>query len=210
MPETPAFRPPVLSYEDIRQRATEFLHEYCEPLEVPVPIESIVEFDLAMDVIPKLGLESSLDVAAFLSSDLEYIYVDEATMKHSVERYRFSLAHEVGHYWLHDAFYRQHPIGSIEDFKTAQRAISEDYKWFEFHANSFAGLVLVPPVPLRAKFEASVAAATASGIRQVQLIEHPLRQRLVRSVASAFTVSEPVAERRLEKDGFLPKVATLE
>lgn len=204
------FQPKTLSYEDVRKEAEQFLSEYHGTRDLPVPIESIVEFDLRVDVIPVLGLEQEVGVAGFLASDLEHIYVDKQTFENSVERYRFTLAHEVGHYWLHDAFYKQVKIRSIDDFKKAQNAISNGYRWFEFQANSFAGLVLVPVAELRECFDEFSEKALALGISIDQLVDHPMRQRLVQSVAQRFKVSEPVAGRRLEKDGLLPELARLD
>lgn len=69
---------------------------------IPVPIEEIVEFEFSMDVIPIDGLKAELGIDAFLTNDLEWIYVDQYVLLHAPTRYRFSLAHEVAHFWLHD------------------------------------------------------------------------------------------------------------
>lgn len=204
------FSPAILSYLDVRSEAERFLTEYHGSRTIPIPIEEIVEFDLSMDVVPVDGLEETVSVAGYLSSNLEYIYVDKRTFEHSVERFRFTLAHEVGHYWLHDKFYQSFNINSIADFKAAQGSISENYKWFEFQANSFAGLVLVPTPELRECFKEFSERAREKGISLSDLVDHPNRQRLVRAVARQFQVSDPVAERRLEKDGLIPELARLD
>ena len=95
------FRPAVLSYEDLRQHAEEFLAEFHEERTLPVPIEEIVEFDFQLEIIPIEGIFDELRVDAFLTSDLNRIYVDHFAMQHRRRRYRFSLAHEIGHYELH-------------------------------------------------------------------------------------------------------------
>ena len=100
------FEPPVLSYDDVRGYAEEFLAEYHAKESVPTPIEEIVEFDFGMDVIPIPGLRDEVGVDAFLASDLESISVDEDVMIHFKARYRFSLAHELGHHWIHDDLYQ--------------------------------------------------------------------------------------------------------
>lgn len=205
-----SYAPQILSYEDLRGKAEEFLAEYCPQRGLPIPISEIVEFDLGMDVVPILGLENTIGVAGYLSSDLEYIYVDKQTFDYSVERYRFTLAHEAGHYWLHDDFYQTFDIATIEDFKAAQGAIAKDYRWFEFQANSFAGLVLVPSLELREVFTEFSEKALSRGVTLSALVDHPYRQRLIKSVAERFQVSEPVASRRLEKDGLLPELVRLE
>jgi len=54
-----SFSPEVLSYDDLRREADEFLSEYHQSLSIPTPIEEIVEFDLSIDVIPIPGLSRS-------------------------------------------------------------------------------------------------------------------------------------------------------
>jgi hypothetical protein len=76
-----AFDPSYLTYDETRAEAEEFLDKYHPALTIPVPIEEIVEFDLGMEVIPVLGLRDEITGEAFLSSDLEAIYVDEDTMQ---------------------------------------------------------------------------------------------------------------------------------
>ena len=131
------FSPEVLSYEDLRREAEEFLTEYHPSLSIPTPIEEIVEFDLGIDVIPILGLKDEIRVEAL-------------------------------------------------------------------QANSFAGLVLVPPASLKARFERLVGEAEAGGVRRSRLFEHPQRQRLIEKLASEFRVSEQAMEIRLEKDALIP------
>ena len=64
------FRPAVLSYDDIRHLAEQFLEEFHEERRMPVPIEAIVEFDFELDVIPMEWILGDLGVDAFLTSDL--------------------------------------------------------------------------------------------------------------------------------------------
>lgn len=45
------FRPAVLSYEDLRRHAEEFLAEFHEEHTLPVPIEEIVEFYFQLEII---------------------------------------------------------------------------------------------------------------------------------------------------------------
>jgi len=198
------FSPEVLSYDDLRREAEEFLSEYHPSLSIPTPIEEIVEFDIGIDVIPILGLKDEIKVEAFLASDLSAIYMDEHTLQFVPVRYRFSLAHEVGPWWLHDEIYQDTRIASVADWRRIYSDLGEDYRWFEFQANSFAGLVLVPPASLKARFERLVGEAEAGGVRKSRLFEHPQRQRLTEKLASEFRASEQTMEIRLEKDALIP------
>ena len=199
-----SFSPEVLSYDDLRREADEFLSEYHQSLSIPTPIEEIVEFDLSIDVIPIPGLRDEIRVDAFLASDLSAIYMDEYTLQFIPARYRFSLAHEAGHWWLHDEMYQETKISSVADWRKVYSDLGDDYRWFEFQANSFAGLILVPPESLKARFQRLVGEAEAGGIRRSRLFEHPQRQRLIEKLASDFQVSEQTMEIRLEKDALIP------
>ena len=81
-----------------------------------------------------------LGVDAFLASDMSSVLIDEFVLQFVNVRYRFSLAHEIGHYWLHDDLYQAVAIGSVSDWKRVQADIGDEYQWFEFQANAFAGL----------------------------------------------------------------------
>jgi len=66
-----------MNYDQVRQHADQFLDEYHVSRELPIPIEAIVEFDLSMTIVPLVGLQSEIGVDAFLTSDLNSIYLDE-------------------------------------------------------------------------------------------------------------------------------------
>ena len=201
-----SFSPKVLSYEDLRREAEGFLSDYHSSLEIPTPIEEIVEFDLGMDVVPIPGLKAEIGVDAFLASDLSAVYMDEYTLEFVPARYRFSLAHEAGHWWLHDGLYQESHIDSVAGWKKVYDELGADCKWFEFQANSFAGLVLVPPPSLKARFERVVGEAEAGGLNRSRLFEHPQRQRMIEGLARDFRVSEQTMEIRLEKDALIPSL----
>lgn len=205
------FRPRVLNYDQIRESAEEFLDEYHRDRTIPVPIEEIVEFDLSMRLIPVPGIKEDLKVDAFLTHDLEQIFVDEWVMLHAPARLRFSLAHEAAHYWLHDELYQHSVITSVSEWREVQESIGEeDYKWFEWQANAFAGLVLVPRAQLRTQFQEVRTKALSLGLTAGQLEHHPARHQIINGLGDRFKVSEQVMEIRLTKDGLLSTLTPYE
>ena len=116
----------------------------------------------------------------------------------------------MGHYWLHDEFYQSVTIETVADWKHAQQLIGEDYHWFEYQANSFAGLVLVPQETLLAQFEATVAAATKKGLLRSDIEDWPARKHVIRGLADRFSVSYDTMRIRLEKDSLLPELRSPE
>lgn len=196
------FRPAVLSYDDLRKRAEEFLEEFHEERTLPVPIEEIVEFDFEIELVPLEGILDDLEVDAFLTSGLKRIYVDAFVMEHRHRRLRFNLAHELAHHELHRPLYESSPIASVRDWERVQESISEeDYAWFEFQANSFAGLVLVPAPELRTQFDAAMRAAREAGLSESTLSSEAGQSYIAKWLADQFEVSEQVIEKRMEKDG---------
>jgi hypothetical protein len=138
------FHVPYLSYEDIRHAADTFLRQYHASGTVPVPIEEIIEFQLQIDIVPLPGLEEAYHIVGFTSHDLREISIDEYVYAHQPGRYRFTLAHEVGHRVLHAPLYAVQQFRSTDEWKQfIQRVPELEYKWLEWQANCFAGLVLV-------------------------------------------------------------------
>jgi Zn-dependent peptidase ImmA (M78 family) len=136
---------PWWSHDRIQDKARDFLNNYNLSGEIPVPIERIIEARLKMDIVPFQGLRRLIDADGFVTSDLTSIYVDENLSLNQPTRYRFTLAHEVGHVILHADFYQSAQCNSVVDWKGARPSMDkEQMRWLETHANSFASMVLMP------------------------------------------------------------------
>ena len=126
---------PILSYEDLRKKANEFLAKYHPDHTIPVPIEEIVEFQLGIHIVPMPHLHELLDVDGFLTADLKEIYVHDFVYHKRPGRYRFTLAHEVGHFVLHADIYRQYQQrqpSKIEEWKRFVNDIpAKEHRWLE-------------------------------------------------------------------------------
>jgi len=68
---------PYLSYEQIGEISYNFLPEHGLEKQIPIDIESILEFDLGMGIIPIPGFQQNHSVEGSLSIDTKTIYVDE-------------------------------------------------------------------------------------------------------------------------------------
>lgn len=133
---------PFLQYDALGRKAEAFLQQYHPDRTLPVPIEVIVERDFGMDIVPMPGLQEAFDTVAFITRDLTEIRVDQYVLQWRPNRYRFSLAHELGHRILHADVFRELDFRNIESWKEVVMSIPErEYGFLEFHANSFAGLV---------------------------------------------------------------------
>jgi len=196
------FKAPYYSKEVLRGKAAAFLAEHNPDGTIPVDIELIVEAKFGMDIVPIPGLQDRIEAVACITRDLQAILVDEFVYSHRVNRYRFSLAHELAHRLLHREQWQEIQFHDIASWKEAVgRTIPErEYGFVEFHANFFAGLVLVPPANLRTSFDRCVDHAKQQGIDITD--EASGAQVIVEGyIAKEFEVSADVVHRRLDADG---------
>jgi Zn-dependent peptidase ImmA (M78 family) len=192
---------PYLSDHVLRRAAEAFLAAYHPSREIPVPIEEIVEFRLGIDVVPIPGIHRAYDIDSMLSSDMQQICVDEAVFEDFPARYRFSLAHEVGHRELHSEVYAQLKFSNIAQWKTVlcDEVGEKDYGKLEFQAYAFAGLILVPPDSLAGHFRAAIALAESKGLT-VKTDSDIARAAVESHLSREFVVSRDVIRRRLAYD----------
>lgn len=134
-----------LSKTNIQSRANQFLDRYHQTGGIPIPIEEIIELQLKLDIIPVSGLSSLHGTEGFITSDMTEIYVDQDTQERVAKRYRFTLAHEMGHAVLHQKVYRELGVADCASWLRVQNEVeNDDHYWLEQQANTFAGFVLVP------------------------------------------------------------------
>lgn len=197
MPEE--IKAPVLSYEQIRRAADAFLSKHHPSRNLPIPIEEIVELLLAIHIVPLPGLQETFEIEAFTTSDRREIYVDDFVYKSRYRRYRFSLAHEVGHITLHKELYDASQFQSVREWKHFITEFpADEYTWFEYQAYSFAGLVLVPGKELKLHVERAARAALR---HRIDFHDDLAWEYLEDHVSDAFAVSRDVIHKRLIKDG---------
>lgn len=196
-----AFRPKRLTYDNLRTEADRFLTEYHPDLNLPIPIEETVEFDFEIELIPLEGLQDDYKVDGFITSDLKAIYVDQFVMEHRPRRFRFTLAHELAHYWLHDRLFQGTRISNVREWQRMQEAMpEEDFRFFEWQANSLAGLILVPPNQLKDHFDMTVADARERGLSDEVLFSEVGKPFVLDELSDVFEASNQVVEIRLDKD----------
>lgn len=189
---------PHYSYKDLRGKANAFLAKYNPTGAIPVPIEEIAEFTLGLNIIPIPDLQDVLEIAGFIASDFGSITVDQFVMERRERRYRFTLAHELGHLWLHQELFAQLNFHSIDDWKKFQKEVdAEDYGWLEWQAYAFGGLVLVPREPLASHRATCEQLVKAEGLDPTT---EAAQWYIVEMLTERFNVSREVIEKRLAKD----------
>ena len=138
---------------DVVSAAEEFLQKYHPSLNLPIPIEDIVELKIGVGLNVVSGIKQLLDIDAFINRGLTEIVIDSFSFEKYVPRTRFSVAHEIGHSILHREWYKKNgPVDAEEYLDFLDRVDEETYKKIERQANTFAGLVLVPTKQLTKLF----------------------------------------------------------
>ena len=130
---------PYLSKDEIARQAKEMLDKYWDK-NLPVDVELLCD-RMGISILPVLNLAKTFHIDAFISADFKTIYVDNYEFEKESHRYRFSVAHELGHYVLHRDYYPKTPV-DYEKWLEVSRKILDSFA--EFQANYFAGNLLVP------------------------------------------------------------------
>lgn len=193
--------PPRLDYEALRLKTDDFLGRFWAEGKIPVNIERIVDVRLGMDIISVPGLKDEIGVDGFLSRDRDAIYVDERVSNAVPSRYRFTLAHEVGHLVLHEELYRCAEFRTPPEWLQFQSSLPEkDYSRYEFQAYCFGGLILVPKAALENAVQEAILKAKRRGYN-VDLEDAADRAYVADWVGKMFGVSADVVARRGKYDG---------
>lgn len=157
------FVAPYIDRDEIARVVASIRKRYPVCRVTPVDILAFAEFDLGLTFDFKLIAQYGQD--AFLLHDLSGIVFDvDAFEPRNENRLRFSVAHELGHLYLHKGVY-----GGVS-FKTVKEWIDficqvppDQYQWIERHADEFAGQLLMPLERVRAALEETIADAEREG-----------------------------------------------
>jgi len=194
-----------LPYEKIAEEALNFLVKYHPEITIPIPIDEIIELDLGIDIVPTPNLQRDYDIDGFTSSNLKFIYVDDFVFSKRPYRYRFTLAHELGHILLHKKFFEAFHFNSVSSWEEFVTQVDpHDYDRLETQCYHFSGLILVPPKPLRQSLldnldfiSPDVEKAKSAGIERNQYLDY-VKNGIASKIAPFFEVSTDVIVRRIE------------
>jgi len=107
----------------------------------PVPIDNIIE-GMGFIIIPIHRLKMDMGIDAFINKRKE-LYIDYDSYMSNSYRYRFSMAHELGHFFLHSDIFND--IDDIPSFINFYNSTSPNVlDMIESQANTFASFFLCP------------------------------------------------------------------
>lgn len=205
MAKSPALR--FFAYEEIRQLVEKYAARHGFGRDIPVDIEKLVDNVLAINVIPFPSLYRSFEINAFVSNDLQKIYIDEYLYTNLEPQFRFTLAHELGHMVLHGDLFRESKIESVASYIDFVSGLGEDeYKLIEAQANDFAGLFLVPSGNLEKHFREQAQtivrfiSSRFKGISKDKYLGQAV-ELIARRLSPIFNVHFMPIQIRIERDG---------
>lgn len=181
---------PRLGRLEIEKKAQELLDLYFDG-SFPVNIESVCDY-LGLAIMPVRGLKGYFGVDAFIAADFKTIYVDEVGFRAGTNRYRFSLAHEIGHFVLHREYFPNR-IESLEEWIGSSAYSGRNY--VEYQANYFAGCLLAPEDELIWMLNTMYDGNFARNYYRVEQRNHT---KVLTKMRRWFMVSEQVMTRRMQ------------
>jgi len=202
-----AFKCKWIDQNQLRELADQKRQKYWPEGIHPVDTTKIIELRLRLEVEPMFDLLSTLDVDAYLKSDLSGIVVDHDCYMNDkfLNRLRFSMAHGLAHYFLHREIYSSLFLSSPEDWKEFIQNVPEtEYEAFEYQANEFAGRFLVPYEKLKSAIMDSIEMIKRSGIEYLLSDSDMVLSRISPFLRRIFGVSEQVIEIRVRREKLWP------
>jgi len=199
------FSVPYIPKDQIWDKVEAFRNQYERAQRIPVDILDLTEFDLGLELIPFEGLKRELgDVEAIISGDMLSIHVDKTNFidPRYINRLRFSVAHELGHYILHQDIYADQNFDNVDDWKKWIGLIPErEYSIIESQAYEFAGRLLVNKDRLRSEWQKQKSKISDSIDLDNPELTDQIRASISVPIARVFVVSEAVITRRLRNEG---------
>ena len=201
------FKAPFYPKHKVWEKVEEFRTLHPRACEIPVPIDKLIEFDLNLEIIPIPGLRSTWDIDALLFGDLSGIEIDRDIFINELfpYRYRFSLAHELGHLILHGEIYRKHKFSDIKGWKDFISAIpDQEYSYMEFQAYEFAGRLLVQRDALKEEYDKNLdLVSNLEASSETNIEDNYLADYISIPIAKRFCVSQEVIQKRLRSEDLL-------
>jgi Zn-dependent peptidase ImmA (M78 family) len=195
-----------LSYSEIAKEASNFLLQN-QSNSLPVPIENIIDINYNIDIVPVAGLQYLHTVDGFISSDYSRIYIDKFVFEERYYRYRFTLAHEIAHLYLHQKYLSQCKFTNIDEWGNFFESIGKsDFSIMEKQGDDFGGLVLVPKLELKKKINEYlpqvmplIKKAKSKNISRKSYLDYA-KSALAEILSPVFETSREVLSIRMNRD----------
>lgn len=195
------------------QKVEEFKEQYkCDELEsMPVDTLELADTVLRLNVIPFDDLRAKHGIEAYLSADFKSIMVDGQTYSEvergpewKQNRLRFSMAHEIGHWFMHKEFFLEKGFKGLEAFEEWNESFGGSAGDLEWEADEFAGRLLIPHARLKddfSRFEAGFSKLFPDWRGNMDL-----RQKTAEQMCGRYGVHYQSVETRFHREGLWPQI----
>lgn len=161
------------------------------PIEAPIPIEDIIEKHLKIGIefddthrlfgVPRSGIGLEPDILGAIFFDQKRIVIDESLDPDANPakegRYRYTAAHEVGHWQLHRTLFGKDPAQtSLLDTNPAPSVVcrsSQAKERIEFQADLYASCLLLPRNLVFASWDEAFPDRKQRVLQPATPIDHP-------------------------------------
>ena len=175
---------------------------------LPLDLISFVELDLRLDLIPYDGLKHDFGADAAILADFSGLYIDgeifdriDVIRGSQLNRLRFSIAHELGHLFLHREHFKSANIQTSDHLLDWLNEHDGRKYEFEREANEFAGRLLVPVETLRECFDRMLPAMDEKYGRHTWVSNSEIRSKTAELIAPRFGVHPIAIETRFDREG---------
>ena len=187
-----------VSDEAIEKDAQALLADYAQArgiaIEAPIPIDDIIEKHLRIGIefddthrlfgVPRSGIGLDPDILGAIFFDHKRIVIDESLDPDANPakegRYRYTAAHEVGHWRLHRGLFGKNPAQtSLLEPNPVPSVVcrtSQAKERIEFQADLYASCVLMPRKLVFATWDAAFPDRKQRVLQPAMQIDHPFHE----------------------------------
>lgn len=192
--------------EDLRGK-----YEILREDRIPIDVFTFLEIELGLDPIPFENLASKYRVDAAIKADFSGIYLDEEQYRlmekgpeWKLNRLRFTVAHELAHYFLHRDIPPSENFESLSAFATWTENLGGRKYVIEQEANEFAGRLLVPLARIQDFYDEFAPQMMELMPNFVQTMA--VRDNFCERCCGHFGVNWQVIAVRLDREGIWPAI----
>jgi len=210
---------PILSAKEIEVVAHELLQNHCpnvlrKPVATPVAeiIQKLHERTGLLFAMEDLGCVGTAKVLGKVNFSRKTLYLDISLEKERKAAFRFTAAHEIGHWVLHRYNYKNWKLDSrhtivddLQDYEGTLYRLDQksNREWLEFHANVFAASLIMPrEMFVFALKQVQVAIGIRKNIGRIYLSNVPSSHRdyetAVNQLSQLFCVSKKSVKVRFK------------
>ena len=183
-------------------------------LTIPIDTIAIAEISFKLNAVPFPCLFSKYKQDAAITPDLKDILIDEEAYQRYErkdswveKRLCFSVAHELGHFFMHSDEIKANRFQSFQEFKIWM-GNKTDPKTAEYQADEFAGRLLVPRESLINWYDEYIS--TAKENDPEWWLHSGARRKLAEKIAPRLGVNYQVIETRFDREGLWSADGTMQ